>query len=156
MQIVSLVLISPSTDIQLNERVVAKVSIFCNALLSIGRSVTMKPNKVAIFGQIIPAPFAIPVKVYSVPLGNLNLDVTNFGKVSVVQIDLATFNQELKSLPNFSSPKILLIPVLILSICSRCPITPVDMTRVEFFLTNFIVNQINHYLGIFHTKITCD
>ncbi|KAH3669026.1 hypothetical protein WICMUC_005125 [Wickerhamomyces mucosus] len=91
---VSLVDISPSTDIQLNERSTAYFKIDCKALLSIGASVTKNPNKVAMFGQIIPAPLDKPAMVYLVLFTLISLE-TNFGKVSVVIIPLAQFNQAL-------------------------------------------------------------
>ncbi|KAH3685692.1 hypothetical protein WICPIJ_003333 [Wickerhamomyces pijperi] len=89
---VSLVDMSPSTEIQLKERLTAWDKIDCRAFCSIGASVTKKPSKVAMLGQIIPAPFESPAMVYLKPLISICLE-TSFGKVSVVMIPLAHVNQ---------------------------------------------------------------
>ena len=89
---VSLVDISPSTEIELNERFTAYDKIDCKAFGSIGASVTKNPNSVAMFGQIIPAPLERPAILYVWLFMEISLE-TSFGNVSVVMIPLAHVNQ---------------------------------------------------------------
>mmetsp|Transcript_22081 Transcript_22081/g.47922 ORF Transcript_22081/g.47922 Transcript_22081/m.47922 type:complete len:219 (-) Transcript_22081:1721-2377(-) len=76
---VSLVDSSPSTLIELNDRLHASVSIVCNLLFSIVASVMIYPSIVAMFGSIIPAPLATPTtrtpsdKVLLLNLGYLSV-----------------------------------------------------------------------------------
>ncbi|KAH3669484.1 hypothetical protein OGAPHI_001605 [Ogataea philodendri] len=90
--IVSLVDMSVSTAIQLNERSTVYLSILFKADGVIGASVTKKPSNVAILGQIIPAPLDRPAIEYLTP-SNSKLFDTSLGNVSVVMIPFAHSSQ---------------------------------------------------------------
>mmetsp|Transcript_542 Transcript_542/g.1242 ORF Transcript_542/g.1242 Transcript_542/m.1242 type:complete len:295 (+) Transcript_542:333-1217(+) len=121
---VSLVDSSPSMLIELNDRSHASVSMLCSLLFSIIASVMMYPSIVAMFGSIIPAPFATPT--IRVPSDRVLL--LNFGYLSVVMMASAAANA--LSVCNAS------IAVGTISSASsfagnRHPITPVDEGRTE-------------------------
>ncbi len=59
----SLVEVSPSTLIELNERSATRLSIGCNCACVSGASVATKASIVAMFGWIMPLPLAMPVMV---------------------------------------------------------------------------------------------
>src|SRR6476469_7844732 len=59
----SLVDVSPSTVMQLKEASAAALTARSSALALTGASVATNPSMVAMFGRIIPAPFAMPVTV---------------------------------------------------------------------------------------------
>ncbi|KAH3659255.1 hypothetical protein OGATHE_006139 [Ogataea polymorpha] len=120
---------SVSTEMQLNERSVACLSIFCNAGAAIGASVTKNPSSVAMLGQIMPAPLASPAKEYVTPSSS-NLLETSLGNVSVVIMPRAHDSQCSCDEPS-CGPTSSVMPLVILSICNRWPITPVDITRAD-------------------------
>ena len=88
----SLVEVSPSIVMQLNDRSATCCVSCCSNGAAIAASVAMKPSIVAMFGRIIPAPFAIPVNVTVVPAMLARRD-TAFGTVSVVIMACAACNQ---------------------------------------------------------------
>ena len=59
----SLVDVSPSTVMQLNEASAASLASFCNKAGAIPASVATKPSMVAMLGRIMPAPLLMPVTV---------------------------------------------------------------------------------------------
>jgi hypothetical protein len=59
----SLVEVSPSTVMQLNERSAACFTIASSAACDTAASVAMKPSMVAMFGLIMPAPLLMPLSV---------------------------------------------------------------------------------------------
>ena len=90
--IISLVLVSPSQVIALK---VVEI-FFCNNFLKIVEerfaSVNINPSVVAIFGYIMPEPFAIPyILMSSFPILHSSIDI--FGLRSVVRIPIAAFVQ---------------------------------------------------------------
>ena len=60
MSTVSLVLMSPSTVMQLKVPATASESVFCRKLRGTEKSVARKASMVAMLGWIMPAPFAMP------------------------------------------------------------------------------------------------
>ncbi|MNH43132.1 hypothetical protein D3C79_1049690 [compost metagenome] len=63
----SFVDVSPSTVIALNVKLVIVDKAACNTSDSMLASVVIKPSIVAIFGSIIPEPFATPAIITSLP-----------------------------------------------------------------------------------------
>jgi hypothetical protein len=59
----SLVEVSPSTVMQLNDSSAASRSSCCSSAAAMPASVAMKPSMVAMFGRIMPAPLLMPVMV---------------------------------------------------------------------------------------------
>jgi hypothetical protein len=90
----SLVEVSPSTVTQLNDRSTTRLSMPCRSFFGTEASVATKPSMVAMFGLIMPAPFAMPVTVTS-PVEILILVENAFGTVSVVMIASAADSQSL-------------------------------------------------------------
>ena len=88
----SLVDVSPSMVMRLNERSAA-ILVSCGISAgAIAASVATKPSMVAMFGRIMPAPFAMPVTVIVLPPRSTRRD-TAFGWVSVVMIASAASSQ---------------------------------------------------------------
>ena len=87
-QTISFVDVSPSTDRQLYVIFVISSSAFCSISREIAASVVIKFSVVAIFGQIIPLPFAIPPRRQFFPPSE-NPTATSFLTVSVVIIAVA-------------------------------------------------------------------
>ena len=94
---VSLVEVSPSILMLLKERSIAYVNRGCRVDAGMGASVVRIPRSVAMFGWIMPAPLAMPARLYvfSGDEGRLKVAESSFGKVSVVQIARAAVSQEL-------------------------------------------------------------
>ena len=93
------------------------------AFAATAASVKMKESMVAMFGMIIPAPFATPAIVYGTPPATPDF-TTHLGKVSVVMIAAANCSTE--PLPTSATR-----PgnaVVKRSIGSGTPITPVEQT----------------------------
>ena len=88
----SLVDVSPSTVAQLNETSAISRAIAVRMSAGIGASVARNESIVAMFGWIIPEPFAIPVTVIGTPSTIVRRDAP-LGTVSVVMIDRAASNQ---------------------------------------------------------------
>jgi hypothetical protein len=63
----SLVEVSPSTLMQLNDSSAASRSSCCSSGAATPASVAMKPSMVAMFGRIMPAPLLMPVMVMRLP-----------------------------------------------------------------------------------------
>src|SRR5688572_10972849 len=115
----SLVEVSPSTVMQLNERWAARFSIAFNWARPTPASVATKPSMVAMSGRIMPAPLAIPETVAS-PLLNLTLRDAALGTVSVVMMASAADSQSALPLNACGSP------AMIRSAGSGSMITPVE------------------------------
>ena len=126
----SLVLVWPSTLIRLNDFLAASVRTRCASAGVRLASVVMMANIVAMLGPIIPAPFARPAKLIFSLAPNSNELKFVFGPLSVVRIALDAFSKSESSL--FSSLAATPIPLVILSIGSKCPMTPVERTRTWF------------------------
>jgi len=67
MSTVSLVLMSPSTVMQLNVPATASDSVFWRKLRGTEKSVARKASIVAMFGWIMPAPLAMPATTCFLP-----------------------------------------------------------------------------------------
>ena len=91
---------------------------------SIDISLVINESIVAIFGWIIPDPFATPATVTSVPSWSKDTAIS-FVLLSVVKIDLANPG------PSFLESSILGIYFLIRAIGSSTPMIPVDATAIE-------------------------
>lgn len=130
MATVSLVEVSPSMEIELKDLVTAEWSKVCKVGAAMGASVARIPSRVAMLGWIMPAPLVIPAreKVVLPWEGSVKVVEASLGKVSVVIIALAAESQEEWVLPRAEFA--LGMPARILSMGSRWPITPVDMTRL--------------------------
>lgn len=91
----SLVLVSPSTEMELKDALAADVSAVCKADGDTGASVAMMERRVAMFGWIMPAPFVMPAreKVVFGNEGSVKGREISFGNVSVVQMAWAVFSQ---------------------------------------------------------------
>lgn len=131
---VSFVLMSPSTEIELNDRSTACVRAAWRDAGSIAASVAMTPSMVAcggpggpMLGWIIPAPLSIPTMRTSLPPSWI-VRVRSFGKVSVVMNARAQSLHALKLLPSVAVE--VSIPWRIFLIGRCCPMTPVLMTSV--------------------------
>src|SRR5206468_5527954 len=81
----SLVDVSPSTLMRLNERAAASARSWRSAPRATGASVATNASNVAMSGRIMPEPFAIPVTVTAPPPSCARCDRA-FGTVSVVMI----------------------------------------------------------------------
>lgn len=94
---VSLVLVSPSMEMELKDLETAWVSKGCRMEGAIGASVQRTPSRVAMLGWIMPAPLVIPARLYcrSGDEGRVNVVERSLGKVSVVQIARAVVSQAL-------------------------------------------------------------
>lgn len=136
---VSLVLMSPSTEIELNERSTAYVRALWSAAGSTAASVAMTPSMVAcggpagrgaggpMLGWIMPAPLSIPTMRTSLP-ASWNVRVRSLGNVSVVMKARA---QSLHALKLLASVAVLAsMPCRILAMGKSWPMTPVLMTSV--------------------------
>ena len=99
-----------------------------NKALSIAASVVINPSIVPMFGWIIPEPLHIPAIVTVFPLTSTST-AASFGFVSVVRI--AQDASSSLCLSAFNSGTNFLIPSLITSIGSCCPITPVEPTTTS-------------------------
>ena len=122
----SLVLMCPSTWMQLKVSATTLASSDCATSGAIAASVMTIPSMVAIRGPIIAAPFARPVIVMSLldPVGTRQL--ANFGTVSVVIMPRAAARSACSSL--FSWPAASAMPLPITSMGKKTPMIPVDMT----------------------------
>ena len=117
----SLVEVSPSIVMQLKEASAACFTISSNKPCGTLASQAMKPNIVAMFGRIMPAPLEMPVSVTFLPEMVTVRDAA-FGKVSVVMMACAAPYQLL-------SPRLAMAcgkPVMTLSTGSGSRITPVE------------------------------
>ena len=99
-----------------------------NKALSIAASVVINPSIVPMFGWIIPEPLHMPAIVTVFPSISTST-AASFGFVSVVRI--AQDASSSLCLSAFNSGTNLLIPSLITSIGSCCPITPVEPTTTS-------------------------
>ena len=81
----SLVEVSPSIVMRLNDSRASSVTSSRNNGPAIGASVATKPSNVAMLGAIMPAPLAIPVTVMGTPSTTMRRDAP-FGTVSVVMM----------------------------------------------------------------------
>ena len=88
----SLVDVSPSIVMQLNDASAASFTILSNSTCGTFASQATNPSMVAIFGRIMPAPLEIPVSVTFLPEIVIVRDAA-FGSVSVVMMDCAALNQ---------------------------------------------------------------
>ena len=84
---VSLVLMSPSTEMRLNDSATEARNAVCSARWSTAASVMMKHSMVAMFGSIMPAPLHITERITGLP-SILSLTVPNLGPLSVVMMPL--------------------------------------------------------------------
>jgi len=138
---VSLVLMSPSTEIELNERSTAYVRALWSDAGSTAASVAMTPSMVAcggpagrrggaggpMLGWIMPAPLSMPTMRTSLP-ASWNVRVRSLGNVSVVMKARA---QSLHALKLLASVAVLAsMPWRIFGIGNSWPMTPVLMTSV--------------------------
>src|SRR4029079_1757989 len=81
----SLVEVSPSIVMRLNDAAATLAASSPSSIPSSGASVAMKPSIVAMLGAIMPAPLAMPVIVTGTPSTSRRHDAA-FGTVSVVMI----------------------------------------------------------------------
>ncbi len=126
MSTVSLVLVSPSTEMRLKERSTAFLRASRRAGASISRSVVMKASMVAMEGWIMPAPLAAP-PILKVPWEVVTSSAVLLGKLSVVMMAL-----EKVSPPwGLMLAARLSMPFCIASMGSGSPITPVEQTRTS-------------------------
>ena len=88
----SLVDVSPSIVMQLNDSSAASVTSCCTSAGSIAASVATKPSIVAMFGRIMPAPLLMPVTATVLPPSCTVSDAA-LGTVSVVMIASAASAQ---------------------------------------------------------------
>lgn len=95
MAMVSLVLVSPSTEMELKDRDTACLRSGWRAEGAMGASVQRTPRRVAMFGWIMPAPLVIPARRYvrSGDEGRVKVWERSLGKVSVVQMARAVVSQ---------------------------------------------------------------
>ena len=82
----SLVLVSPSTVMQLNVSSAISSVICCNTGWAMLASVAIKPSMVAMFGQIMPAPLAMPVTCTEWRLPTCPCVLADLATVSVVMM----------------------------------------------------------------------
>ncbi|OQB11882.1 MAG: hypothetical protein BWY16_00569 [Candidatus Omnitrophica bacterium ADurb.Bin205] len=120
----------PSTVIQLKELPTASFNAFLNEALLKSKSVSIKTSNVAISGEIIPAPLAIPQMVTGFP-AILTLAVTPFEKVSVVIIasEASLIPLQDNFLTNSGSAYLIFVKGNLLAII------PVEATRTFSFFT---------------------
>lgn len=94
MATVSLVLVSPSIEMLLNDLEMEDVRRDWRDEGAMGASVHIIPNRVAMLGWIMPAPLVMPTRWYSsLEDGREKLRDRSLGKVSVVQIARAAESQ---------------------------------------------------------------
>ena len=123
---VSLVEVSPSTVMELNERRFASSSSGCSTVAESAALVKTNASMVAMLGAIMPEPLAMPLMIISVsPICAVR--VADLAKVSVVMIDLAAWSHELGA----SEPYRSAIASVILSSANGSPITPVEATNTS-------------------------
>ena len=127
---VSLVDVSPSTEIILNVSLMSPLNASYNIDFEIFTSVIIKPNIVHILGWIIPEPLHIPPIVHVFPPIS-NSKAISFGIVSVVIMASAAKWPPSKLSSNVGASN--WIPFVILSIGSWAPITPVEATSTCLF-----------------------
>ena len=125
---VSLVEVSPSTEIILKVSLISSERAFCSSSLVIAASVVINPSMVHIFGWIMPEPLHIPPIVTVLPPISICAP-TYFGFVSVVMMALAASRPSF-SLPSFAAANFS-TPAAIRSMGSCMPMTPVDATSTE-------------------------
>ena len=91
----SLVLVSPSIEMLLNDLSIALLSRLDSGLGAMGASVHITPSNVAMLGWIIPAPLVMPAMLYVVlgDDGSVKVRESSLGNVSVVQIARAERSQ---------------------------------------------------------------
>ena len=119
----SLVLMSPSTVMRLNDCSTASERACCRSFFSTAASVVRKQSMVAMFGSIMPAPLAMPpIRTFLPP--RLISTAISLGKVSLVMIAFAAFR--LPSRCNAFAP--VAIAASIFSIGIGTPIRPVEQT----------------------------
>src|SRR5688572_5924573 len=118
---VSLVEVSPSTEMALNERLATRRARYCSESSAMQASVAITPSMVAMLGSIMPAPLAIPVTVIVRPSITTSRE-TALGTVSVVMIASAASAQW----PGARSATHCGMPATMRSTGSGSMITPVD------------------------------
>lgn len=93
---VSLVDMSPSTEMELNDRSTAWVRSSESVVAEMEASVARIPRRVAMFGWIMPAPFVMPAREYVIwgDEGSLKVRERSLGNVSVVQMARAAESQD--------------------------------------------------------------
>ena len=117
----SLVEVSPSTVMRLNDTATASCSRRRASTGSSGASVATKASMVAMSGRIIPAPLAMPVRVTGTP-SRSSRRVAPLGRVSVVRMA-----REARSQPSAVSPWNRLGTASTMRCSARgSPITPVE------------------------------
>src|SRR5258705_7024068 len=119
----SLVEHSPSTVMALNVSRADSASARCSIAGATCASVAMKPSMVAMFGSIIPEPFAI-APIENEPRGVVTRTACSLGNGSVVMIACAAS----LPLPCASDEHASWMPATTRSIGSATPITPVEAT----------------------------
>ena len=124
--IVSLVDMCPSTVRRLKVAPAARTSIARRTAGSIAASVARNASVVAMFGAIMPTPFADPPIVTVRPAMRIRAPAC-FGRVSVVRIARAKAASALG--PAARRARALGMPGRTFSIGRKCPMTPVDATR---------------------------
>jgi len=122
----SLVLVSPSTVMALKLTAFAAASSSCNSAGSMVASVPRKASMVAMFGQIMPEPLAMPA-ILAVPPESFTSTPNAFGKVSVVMIASAASHHCVEPEVAFSEG----MAPAIFSTGSCWPITPVEATSTS-------------------------
>ena len=125
--------VSLSTVIALKVFVIALFNKLFKKIDGISASVKTNANIVAIFGEIIPEPFAIAESLISL-FQILHSSYANLGLVSVVIIDVAALNQiNLFCLSLSLSTKLGILP-FICWVGNFSPITPVEANNISFAL----------------------
>jgi hypothetical protein len=125
MRKVSLVLVSPSMLIALNVWSAMRLAISRSGDSGMFASVTTNESSVAMFGWIIPAPFAVPMARMTLPEPSVFAATTCLGFVSVVMIARA------KSEKAVWLGWISAIAFVIRAIGSCQPMTPVLATAIS-------------------------
>ncbi len=123
---VSLVLMSPSTLIRLNDwfTAVARHCFSCRGAIT--ASVVKNPSIVAMFGWIIPAPLAMPPIVIRLP-PRVTRTAYSFEQESLVMIASAAGAPPLAEI----MPSSFLMPAWILTLGRRTPMRPVEQTNTS-------------------------
>ena len=127
----SLVEVSPSMVMQLNEASAACLTIASNAGCAMRASQATKPSMVAILGLIMPAPFEMPVSVTLLPPMMTVFDAA-LGWVSVVMIASAALNQLSARRLASAAGK----PATILSTGRGSRMTPVENGKIYLVATS--------------------
>ena len=123
---VSLVEVSLSTVMQLNERSAPRASSACSIPAGSFASVATKASMVAMSGWIMPEPLAMPLMVTGTP-SIAAVRVTSFAKVSVVMIAAAAAAQASDSRSAASCGS----AAVMRSSGSGSPMTPVEATNTS-------------------------